>query len=191
VGAPAQQPWPHDALPLSPRLWLADGEIEKIEVPLVQRSGLEGVRLPVPVALVSSRIGAAVFDGLAISCGALLFAGVCLALLGRPELDHAFVIRRLVPALAGVATLLPVPYILGSFYLCGRTPGMRFAHLLVLTYDGMPANGRILRRRAWASLLSLGALGLGYWWVLVDEDRLTWHDHLSETYVTSVRVDSR
>ena len=37
------------------------------------------------------------------------------------------------------------------------------------------------RARLLAALLSWGLLGLGFLWVLVDRNRLAWHDHLSGT----------
>jgi len=37
--------------------------------------------------------------------------------------------------------------------------------------------------RAAASALSGFSLGLGYFWALVDEDRVGWHDRISRTHV--------
>jgi hypothetical protein len=37
--------------------------------------------------------------------------------------------------------------------------------------------------RAAASALSAFSIGLGYAWALVDEDRLGWHDRISQTHL--------
>jgi uncharacterized RDD family membrane protein YckC len=67
----------------------------------------------------------------------------------------------------------------------GDTPGMRFAGLRLVDFDGRkPAREARLLRQA-AGLLSLGSLGLGLVWALVDEESLTWHDHISKTFPTA------
>jgi uncharacterized RDD family membrane protein YckC len=63
------------------------------------------------------------------------------------------------------------------------TPGMRVAQLELCTFTGGPTSMFNRQCRAWASTLSALSLGLGYAWALVDEDRLGWHDRISQTYV--------
>jgi uncharacterized RDD family membrane protein YckC len=65
------------------------------------------------------------------------------------------------------------------------TPGMRVAQLELCTFTGEPTSVFNRQCRAWASTLSALSLGLGYAWALVDEDRLGWHDRISQTYVRS------
>jgi uncharacterized RDD family membrane protein YckC len=65
------------------------------------------------------------------------------------------------------------------------TPGMRVAQLELCTFAGEPTSMFNRQCRAWASALSALSLGLGYAWALVDEDRLGWHDRISQTYVRS------
>lgn len=67
----------------------------------------------------------------------------------------------------------------------GATPGMQLRGLYVVRLDGHLAENRQLLWRAFAYLLSGGALMLGFLWALWDEDRFTWHDRISHTYVTS------
>lgn len=63
----------------------------------------------------------------------------------------------------------------------GQTLGMRAWRLRVVSRDGAPLHLRqALARFAWA-LPSLLFFGLGLLWVLVDKDRLAWHDRLSGT----------
>ncbi len=65
------------------------------------------------------------------------------------------------------------------------TPGMRLAQLELTAFAGKPASLFARRCRALASALSCFSLGLGYAWALVDEDRLGWHDRISQTYLRS------
>jgi uncharacterized RDD family membrane protein YckC len=73
-----------------------------------------------------------------------------------------------------------------SFYtLYGlETPGLQWTGLRVLDYAGYrPRAGQRLLRSL-GLVLSAAALGLGYFWALVDEEGLTWHDRMSKTFVT-------
>ena len=65
-----------------------------------------------------------------------------------------------------------------------ETPGMRWLGLRVVSFDGQPLTARQRLARAWATVLSTTALGLGFVWSLADEDNLTWHDRLSKTFLT-------
>jgi uncharacterized RDD family membrane protein YckC len=63
------------------------------------------------------------------------------------------------------------------------TPGLSMAQLELAAFEGRPASLLARRSRALASALSCFSLGLGYAWALVDEDRLGWHDRISQTLV--------
>jgi uncharacterized RDD family membrane protein YckC len=65
----------------------------------------------------------------------------------------------------------------------GRTPGMKLAQLELRTFEGKPALVFARQCRALASTLSGFAIGLGYFWAFIDEDRLGWHDRISQTYL--------
>jgi len=67
--------------------------------------------------------------------------------------------------------------------LDNATPGMRCAGLFLYTLDGQVPTRAYLRRRLGALLLTGLSVGLGAAWVLFDEDRLSWHDRLSQTYL--------
>jgi uncharacterized RDD family membrane protein YckC len=67
----------------------------------------------------------------------------------------------------------------------GATPGMQLRGLYVVRLDGHLAENRQLQWRAFAYLLSGGALMLGFLWALWDEDGFTWHDRISHTFVTA------
>jgi uncharacterized RDD family membrane protein YckC len=63
------------------------------------------------------------------------------------------------------------------------TPGMRMAQLELCTFEGKETTMFDRQTRAAASALSAFSVGLGYFWALVDEDRLGWHDRISQTHL--------
>lgn len=66
----------------------------------------------------------------------------------------------------------------------GRTPGKAIVGIRVLTTDGrgLPLLRAILRVVIGYPLASI-ALGLGFFWLLIDDSRQGWHDKLAGTYV--------
>jgi uncharacterized RDD family membrane protein YckC len=70
------------------------------------------------------------------------------------------------------------------FFAAGfSTPGMRYAGIALCTFDDECPTRTQMRRRLGAMLLSLAPVGLGYAWSIFDEDHLTWHDRISQTYL--------
>lgn len=76
-----------------------------------------------------------------------------------------------------------------AFYLWfwthnGQTLGMQ-AWRIRLDQNGLPENQRVSRgqatKRFLAAGLSMGLCGLGYLWILLDKDRLAWHDRISDS----------
>ena len=65
----------------------------------------------------------------------------------------------------------------------GQTLGMRAWRIRVTRGDGTPLSWRVALVRYVAALLSFAAGGLGYWWSLIDRERLTWHDRIARTRV--------
>jgi uncharacterized RDD family membrane protein YckC len=82
--------------------------------------------------------------------------------------------------IAAVVFLYRVLWCLGG----GDTPGMRFAGLRLVDFDGRPPEREQRTIRLAASMLSIISAGLGLVWALVDEESLTWHDHISKTFPT-------
>jgi len=101
------------------------------------------------------------------------------ALLARPSFGE-----RLGPwivTVGGVVTA--VAYSVVSWSWFGRTPGKAFLGLAVTTADGgRPGVLRSLLRFL-GYLLSTIPLGAGFLWILVDDHRRGWHDHLAGTRV--------
>ncbi|MBK5963584.1 RDD family protein [Thiocystis minor] len=76
--------------------------------------------------------------------------------------------------------------VIAAFYVYfwmrgGQTLGMRAWRFRVIGDDGANLGfGSALQRFGWA-ILSLLPAGLGFWWSLIDRDRLTWHDRKSHS----------
>jgi uncharacterized RDD family membrane protein YckC len=88
------------------------------------------------------------------------------------------------PLCVGIAAVF---YLLYELLWCMAetdSAGMRWARLKLVDFDGgSPLREQRLFRIA-AGGLSVLAAGLGILWALVDEESLTWHDHISKTVPT-------
>jgi uncharacterized RDD family membrane protein YckC len=119
------------------------------------------------------RLAACLYDGLVLMAVEML-AGAAWIALSRAAVEPGD--WRFRTYLLAVAALF-----FAGFWTRGETLGMRAWRLRILgPAGGPPGPGRALLR-FFAALLSWSALGLGFLWVLVDRDRLAWHDRLSGT----------
>ncbi len=132
-----------------------------------------------PVALPAHRIIAAVFD---ISM-VLIAAGLFLAIFFLAGGDMV-ISKQNLPFLCCIAAVLALFYRALWCLAGGDTPGMRFAGLKLVDFDGRSPDREQRGLRQMASLLSVLSAGLGLVWAMVDEESLTWHDHISKTFPT-------
>ncbi len=129
-------------------------------------------------ATASRRLLAAVVD-VALVSGALLAVAIP-AVTRITELPSV----RVMEFGSAIALLLACGLHLTLFLtFAGATPGMRYARVCLCTFEGhLPA-----RAQRWARLaampLSVLPVGIGIVWSIFDEDRLAWHDRLSQTYL--------
>lgn len=140
---------------------------------------VEVIYCDAPVALPAHRIIAAAVDVSMVLIALGLFLGVFYFAGGEMVLN-----RGTIPFLIGVAAVIALFY---RFLWCltnGDTPGMRFAGLRLVDFDGRPPDRDQRGMRQVASVLSFISAGLGLVWALVDEENLTWHDHISKTFPT-------
>lgn len=79
--------------------------------------------------------------------------------------------------------LLACPFLFYGWFWThgGQTLGMRAWRLRLLDTNGKPVSWRRAMLRAAGALVSLLTAGLGYLWILVDPERLAWHDRWSGT----------
>lgn len=137
-----------------------------------------GPDLPASPATIGQRLAAALVDGLILGAALAAFGAIFLRL--NPE-------RGPLPLLVGtglaVALLLWTAYEFLFVVYTGSTPGLRVLKLRLVRFDGSPASRRTRRWRVLASFLSVFSLGLGYFWSMLDEDGLCWHDRITRTHI--------
>ena len=161
---PPLTPSPLSAIEIAPEepLHVAIGELE----------------VPLQIASMEQRVYASAVDGV-IMIAAIAAFGVATQL-------FATSLPMTKPLIASAAICIVL--LLGIYYFLAlsfslSTPGMQASGLLLRTFDGQPPSRTRLRCRAFATILSFAALGMGFAWALIDEDRLCWHDRITHTYL--------
>ena len=71
-----------------------------------------------------------------------------------------------------------------------ETPGMRWASLRLTNFDGQETEPSQRLLRYFGTCLGLATCGFGLLWALVDEESLTWQDHMSKTFPTYHRIET-
>ena len=138
------------------------------------------LEVPLQTASMDLRVYASAVDG-AIMIAAIAVFGVASQL-------FATSLPMTRPLIAGAAICIVL--LLGIYYFLSlsfslSTPGMQASGLQLRTFAGQAPSRARLRCRAIATVLSFAALGMGFAWALIDDDRLCWHDRITHTYLTS------
>jgi uncharacterized RDD family membrane protein YckC len=91
------------------------------------------------------------------------------------------------------AGLVAVGFLYNAFFfaLGVSTPGMCYAGIALSTFDDEVPTRAQLRKRLGAMALSLLPVGLGLAWSVFDEDHLSWHDRISQTYITYAEIEAQ
>ena len=90
----------------------------------------------------------------------------------------------------GMAVSVAASFLIYSQYVLlftmvgGATPGMVLRGLRVVCFDNMEPTTTELTWRAFGYVLSAAAGMLGFLWSAWDEHGLSWHDRISQTYIT-------
>jgi len=135
---------------------------------------------PVDIAPVSRRLMAAMVDGCCIGAALVGFATV-VSYISGPALQ-AMSKPMLAATVAFTFAIAALLYQLLFFSLNEATPGMRYARLGLCMFADANPTRKQMRRRVLAQALAVCPLGLGLLWVLLDDDRLGWHDRISRMY---------
>lgn len=187
--AARQQPWSGSGavavLPPEAR-WEAPPRLEVIEMPLVQSAfdfsaaEQDAERLAgVAAAPVVVRLRAGLLDATLIVLASAVFFSLFALLSSQVSLARRDLLVYL------IAGFVLTTLYFGLFTLLGgRTPGMQYYGLRPVTFDGKPLPPPVALRRAFGYAVSTGALLLGFFWAVVDERHLTWHDIISQTFLT-------
>jgi len=140
----------------------------------------ETIDCDAPVAAPTHRLVAAAIDGSLILVGVGVFLTIFFLSGGQVALD-----RQALSFILGVTAVIALFYRALWCLANGDSPGMRFAGLRLVDFDGRRPDREQRGIRQVAGLLSLLSAGLGLVWALVDEENLTWHDHISKTFPTT------
>jgi uncharacterized RDD family membrane protein YckC len=148
--------------------------IEAVEQREVEKR--PGIDIPVQNAPFGSRALASAVDGVIIAAASAIFGYIFWKVTAvRPPLVQ----------MAGLAAGIPCVFWAAYQYLLivysASTPGLRVAGLELARFDGTSTNRSLRRWRVLAAWLSAVSLGMGYAWVLLDEDALCWHDRITHT----------
>lgn len=132
-----------------------------------------------PIATRLRRFAAAAVDALFVLLGLGLFLATFHVLGGRLVLD-----RAAAPYYGGIALALALLYKSVWSIAGGDSLGLQFVRLRLLNFDGQPPTVRQRVLRLVGACISVSALGCGLLWALLDREKLTWHDHISATFLT-------
>ena len=134
-----------------------------------------------PVAPVALRMRAAALDGLAMAAGCAVCVAIFLYAGGHISLD-----KHVLPFFAAALLTVPFFYKLLWTFVGQDTMGMKQTGIRLVDFDGNPPSRERRYYRLFGGIISLSAAGMGLIWAFVDEDALTWHDHISNTFPTIV-----
>lgn len=177
---PSQRRTPAAPARQRPRKVIAGQKSLEFSSPSRSARNLEGaIYCDAPVAISTHRALAAAMDA-AVMVIALALFGVVFRLAGGEVVLNA----RTIPLFGAVAAAVVVLYRLLWCYADCDSPGMRWTNLALINFDGQAPTPKQRLARSASGFLSLAAGGLGVVWALVDEETLTWHDHISKTFPT-------
>jgi len=130
---------------------------------------------PVVLAGFARRAGSMLYEALLLTALLFVFTWVFL-----------FVGRLLEPTLARHLLQAWLLVLTGIYFVycwtrSGQTLPMKTWRIRVVTRTGLPLSTALALRRYLLALLSLGACGLGFVWVLFDRERQFLHDRLAGT----------
>ena len=179
IGRVAKQPEPAD-----PRLLIDVSVPPQVEEPVPES---EPEPLPpvsrglFPVATLDERRRALQIDA---ACLAFAYGGF-LALFG--SLGGHFTLSKISATVYVFTFAFVYLQYFGLFTIFGgSTPGMMVSGLQVASFTGDVPTPRQYMLRAVGYMLSAGTCFLGFLWILWDEDGLTWHDRISQTYLAPI-----
>ncbi|MGH9731037.1 MAG: RDD family protein [Candidatus Acidiferrales bacterium] len=156
----------------------------QLDFSVVENYRLHPAGATLPVAELANRRLAGAVDAAMVSSVFIGFLGLFRSMGGQ----LGFVRMDLAVYAATFFLIYAIYFSLFTLF-SGSTPGMRAGKLEVVALDGTFPETRQLLWRSFGYLLSGATLLLGFLWVLWDEDRMTWHDRISQTYIASVRED--
>jgi uncharacterized RDD family membrane protein YckC len=197
VGGREQGPEFNAPPPATPPPRSASSRVQRVEIPVQQYelappaasilppasgAGQETARTGLlPIASLAERGRSLLLDFalLAFSYGAMV--ALFWALGGHISLD-----RIDLAVMGATVALFYAQYFALFIVFGGSTPGMMLSGLRVVSFDGGVPSSKQMAWRSFGYLISAGTCLLGFLWALWDEEHLSWHDRISQTYLTPV-----
>lgn len=142
------------------------------------------VRCEQPIAPPMRRVAAASVDAAYSGLGAALLIGAVMGCLRYFEVPLPA--NPVVSVLGAVAVwcAVAVAYQAVFAFMDVDSPGHGKLDLQVMSFDGSLPTPTQRWKRVLGACVSLAAGGAGFLWAVFDEERLSWHDHISETFST-------
>ena len=75
--------------------------------------------------------------------------------------------------------------------LNGQTPGKKLFKIRIIRQDGSPIDAKTAALRFLGYIVSSIPLGLGFIWILLDENKEGWHDKIAKTQVVKLDTESK
>jgi uncharacterized RDD family membrane protein YckC len=127
------------------------------------------------------RLAAMLYDGLLLT--ALLFVATAVITLphGSPTGFMLLIFQFF------IFEIIPLIFFTGFWVRGGQTLGMRAWRLKLERMDGGDISWSDALKRHIAALFSILVFGLGFIWILVDPQKLAWHDRLSKTRLILIK----
>lgn len=119
-----------------------------------------------------------------IDLGIVAAVYVVFVLLTFTEIPEGFSFDRRMFGVYGLCFFaLAVIYFLLFMLSASQTPGMKYKHLIAVTKEGDLLDPKYACLRSFGYLISILPVLLGFIWMLVDPEHLTWADKVSTTYI--------
>ena len=151
----------------------------------VMESSAESRRVcPYPVAPLTRRSLASAIDMTFV----LLVAGLAGLVLRYGPLE-GMSFWRAAAWLSGLTAAIAFAYKLTWVLAESDSPGVGWAGLRTIHFDGRPVSKQHRMVRFGAAALTVAAAAFGLWWALWDEERLTIYDHMSSTFLTPDKTE--
>lgn len=142
----------------------------------------EGIFCDAPVAQPMHRLMAGALDFSMVFLSVVLFFITFYMMGGRLTITPAMT------ALCGAVYAVLWFFYKALYSLCGAdTPGMVWTNLRLISFEGSEPDREQRIYRIFGGVLGFLSAGLGLVWSLVDEEQLTWHDHISKTFPSPVQ----
>ena len=174
----ATEPEPISMIPEWSSIWLDAHTVTEPEIdPYAPMTDILPSLLPPQTAALHLRAMAWAIDGLLVLGGFTAFVAAFAHFAGEITLGA--------PLAVGAAIVLAGLYLVYQmlfFSLSDQTPGMRYARIGLCTFSDENPSRSAMRKRVLAQVVAVAPLGLGLAWVLLDDDRLGWHDRMSRMY---------